>query len=49
MSDPKHRPKPSRRPSLPRAETVITGMVVVLFAGMALRVIQSVSSGCTRS
>ncbi|MFI1767537.1 collagen-like protein [Streptomyces sp. NPDC020800] len=42
MSDPKHGPRSSRRPSLPRAEAVIAGMVVVLFAGLALLVIQFV-------
>ncbi|WP_262059652.1 collagen-like protein [Streptomyces sp. STR69] len=42
MSDAKHSTKPTRHLSLPRAEVVIAGMVVVLFAGLALLVVQFV-------
>ncbi|MFI5973493.1 collagen-like protein [Streptomyces sp. NPDC051452] len=42
MSDAKHSNK-LRRLTLPRAEAVIAGMVVVLFAGLALLVVQFVA------
>ncbi|MET9086180.1 collagen-like protein [Streptomyces sp. NPDC004237] len=44
MSDPKHSSRPPRdlTRGLPRAEAVIAGLVVALFAGMALLVVQFV-------